>query len=184
MDLKMQLELPLEALVLRHSAAGTGGGSVWAWLAVVAAAFGLWRIRSIAVGFGYGYPRRRRCRPPPTSHDTGKCDLVSDQSPPPPPMPPPPKLLPEAALSAAGEGCRHASFTRKGSLFEAHGCFEEEVDDGESEEEVERPQGHRWALEGSGIVLYGCGGGRREERRMGTWGGTGTRTFRCSTGGW
>lgn len=142
MDLHLQLEMPLEALVLGHPAAAAG--SFGACLAVLAAAIGLWRIRSAAV-------TSRPDEPPRLPHPADERHQLQR-----PPLAPQPQsearkasqseAPPLTHVSVSDEGPRVGS-PQKGTLFEARGCYAlEDGDEGHH-------RGGGGAVEGEGCHL-------------------------------
>lgn len=74
------LESPLEALALRYSAALAG--SVWAWLAIVFAALGLWRIRAVGSPSTQPDPAKKQAAAAPAPAPTASVGPAKNDLPP------------------------------------------------------------------------------------------------------
>ncbi|MQM16225.1 hypothetical protein Taro_049179 [Colocasia esculenta] len=137
MGLQLLAETPLEALVFLQPA--ISGGSLWTWLAVIAAVLGLWRIRSAAAA------PRTECPLSPTghvvpAHDNRGSDFPQMKAVPQKQQQPESEArFPTIAVDDSGS----VGFARKGAVFKLRRCRVEEAaeenDDGSVEEEVTAP---------------------------------------------
>lgn len=150
----MLAETPLEALVFRYTA--TGGASLLTWLAVLAAALGLWRI--LAAAAPRAEPAPRSGRHATSAHGEPGCDVLPQAK-----ATPQEQRRPEAEARPPNPSVDSGSvgFARKGAVFANRDWRvgeEEDKDDGgveEEEEVVEEEEKCPWNGEGGGVI-GGC----------------------------